>query len=218
MDRQVKMIQARVRQLMNGEVAQQLQNAGYSYRKLYGVSLVHLRQLSQEFKPSNEIAERLWFMNIREMMILATMIAERDTLTDEKLSEWADGITNIELAEQVAFNLLGKRQSSLKILEKWILHPQVFVRYAALMSIGWQYRFAGEGLSAFLQDNLSTIEALAGDNRLVRAVAHCLKMAGRFDKKFQPKVVGLARKWIASDMNHLKQAGEEILFEIEAAG
>ena len=77
-DEQLKMILRRVRKLMNGEVAAQLQSAGLKYKKLFGVSLVHLRQLSQEYQPDNELAERLWHREIRETMILATMIADRD--------------------------------------------------------------------------------------------------------------------------------------------
>jgi 3-methyladenine DNA glycosylase AlkD len=215
LDRQMKMIQIRLRQLMNGETAHQLKGFGLEYRKLYGVSLVHLRQLSQEFKPDNDLAERLWFSNIRESMILATMIAKRESITSTKLNEWTNGIRNIELAEQMSFNLLGKRPESVQIIEEWLLHPQVYVRYAALMAVGWQYRFVGNAMSALVSANLNTFEALATDSRLVRAVSHCLKMAGRFDEKLKPQVSGLARKWSETQERGLKEAGKEILYELE---
>ncbi|GAO29251.1 DNA alkylation repair protein [Geofilum rubicundum] len=144
LEEQMKLIQQRIRKLMNGEIASQLQVAGLNYPKLYGVSLVHLRQLSQGLTPSNELADRLWHRNIRETMILATMVARRDSISDEQLMQWAEGINNLELAEQIAFNLLGKREQSAGLIEAWMLHPQFYVRYAALMALGWQFRF-GDG-------------------------------------------------------------------------
>ncbi|ASB48806.1 DNA alkylation repair protein [Alkalitalea saponilacus] len=213
-DRQMKMIQIRIRQLMNGEVAGQLATAGLSYQKMYGVSLVHLRQISQQYKPCNELAERLWYRNIREMMILATMVAQRDELSDEKLNEWSESITNIELAEQMAFNLLGKRGNSDGVLEKWLLSPKLYVRYTALMAIGWQFRFVGPVLSNLVGNQIDTLDAMGHDKRIVKAVAHCLKMAGRFNTELKTPVEKLARDWVQKSEVHLKAAGEEMLFEL----
>ena len=217
-DEQLKMILRRVRKLMNGEVAAQLQSAGLKYNKLFGVSLVHLRQLSQEYQPDNELAERLWHREIRETMILATMIADRENLSKDKLMEWGSGISNLELAEQLAFNLLGKRSGSAGIIEQWMLHPQFYVRYAALMSLGWQFRFVGNELAPLVRGSLGVLEALASDGNLSKAVVHSLKMAGRFSEELRPEVRALAQKWNKSDQKHLQAAGDEISLELEMGG
>lgn len=52
---------------MNGEVASQIQRSGMEYEKLFGVSLVHLRQISQDYKPDNVLAERLWYRGVRRL-------------------------------------------------------------------------------------------------------------------------------------------------------
>ena len=82
LDEQLKLVQRRIRKLMNGEIAAQLRAAGMDYAKLYGVSLVHLRQFSQELKPGKDLADRLWHRNIRETMILATMVAPKEDFPD----------------------------------------------------------------------------------------------------------------------------------------
>lgn len=217
-DEQVRIILRRIRKLMNGEVASQIQRSGMEYEKLFGVSLVHLRQISQDYKPDNVLAERLWYRGVRETMILATIIADKERLSDEKLMEWAPAINNLELAEQMAFNLLGKRTGSAAIIEKWMLHPQFYVRYAALMALGWQFRFVGEEVVSLVEENLSTLEALADDNKLSRAVVHCLKMAGRFSESLRPGISALAGRWKQESEAHLRAAGEEILFELELSG
>lgn len=217
LERQQKKIMARLRQLMNGETSHQLQVAGLNYKKAYGVSLVHLRQLSKEYHVSNKLAERLWFRNVRETMILATLLAQPDDLTDEQIFEWTNQITNIELAEQVAFNMLGRKKEISSIVEKWMLHPVIFVRYTALMAIGWHFRFNGNSLTPLIISNLGVFDALSTDKLMVRAVAHCLKMAGRFNPDLTAHVTKLASQWSQSHDAYLQQAGFDILDEIQFA-
>lgn len=214
LDNQQKKILARIRQLMNGEVSEQLQAAGMNYKKAFGVSLVHLRQLAKDYQPDNQLAERLWFRDIRETMILATMVANAEDLTDEQLMEWAGQIINIEIAEQMAFNLLGRKKAIEAIVSQWLLHPMVYVRYTALMAIGWHFRFVGNGLSTFIASSFSTLRIMASDKILVRAVTHCLKMAGRFDPILRASVVELAQEWTRNDDPLLQRAGVDILDEV----
>ena len=216
LDEQMKSVQRRIRALMNGEVASQLAAAGINYSKLFGVSLVHLRKLSQELESNNEFADRLWHRNIRETMILATMVVQRESVSDDQLMEWAGGINNIELAEQMAFNLLGKRANSEMIIEKWMLHAEFYVRYSALMALGWQFRFRGEDALRIAKANLLTIEAMATDPSICRAVVHCLKMAGRFSEELRPVILQLVERWMKDEAIHLQRAGKDILFEIDA--
>jgi 3-methyladenine DNA glycosylase AlkD len=215
LDRQVKQIRSRIRLLMNGEVAQQLRDSGLDYPKMYGVSLIHLRKLSQELQASNALADRLWNLEFRETRILATMLAKRDELSDVLLAEWADGVSNLELAEQMAFNLLGRRPGSRTIFDTWLLDSQLYVRYAALMSVGWQFRFVGNDLAPWVKQNLPTMEGLITETKLVHPVSHCLKMAGRFDAELRPAIVHFAKGWTGSDAKVLQEAGQGILFELE---
>jgi 3-methyladenine DNA glycosylase AlkD len=215
LDRQQKKILSRIRQLMNGDTSHQLQISGMNYEKAFGVSLVHLRQLAKDFEPNNDLAERLWFRNIRETMILATMLAQPDALTDAQILEWAGQINNIELAEQVAFNLVGRRKNIVAVVENWIFHPVVYVRYTALMSIGWHFRFIGKDLSKVVGDNLSTFDALASDKTMLRSVTHCLKMAGRFNPDLVIPISKLAKRWNESNDMMLQTAGLDVLEEIK---
>jgi 3-methyladenine DNA glycosylase AlkD len=214
LDQQQKKILSRIRQLMNGETSAQLQMAGMNYQQAYGVSLVHLRQLARNYEPNNQLADRLWFRNIRETMILATMVAQAEAMTDAQILAWAEQITNIELAEQVAFNLLGRKREIGSVVEQWIFHPAVYVRYTALMAIGWHFRFNGNALSNLVNDNLLTFEALASDQVMLRAVTHCLKMAGRFNPDLTGPISRLAKKWQVSGDPYLQTAGQDVLEEI----
>lgn len=217
LDNQQKRVLARIRQLKSGEISEQLIDKGLHYKKNYGVSLVHLRNISNEFTPNNDLADRLWHMGYRETCILATMLTNPSTLQDELLNSWAKDINNIEIAEQIAFNLLGKHDISEKLLNKWLTHPQLYVQYAALMSIGWQFRFLQSKNSHLIKDNIDIIKSYAAQPSLTRAATHCLKMAGRFDTQLKTEISELAKRWKTDTNRILQQAGEEIAFELEMA-
>lgn len=217
LDLLVKRAQSRIRQLKSGEISDQLIEKGLDYKKNYGVSLVHLRNLSKEFQPNSDFADRLWHLGIRESRILATMLAPQDEIKDEMLNDWAKEISNIEIAEQIAFNLLGRRINSDELLKNWLTHTQTYTKYAALMSIGWQFRFLEVKNSQLIKSNFEIIKALSGDSILTRATAHCLKMAGRFDAELKSEIFALANHWKTDTNKLLRQAGEEILFELELA-
>ena len=72
--------------LMNGEVASQIQRSGMEYEKLFGVSLVHLRRSHRITNLTMFWPEPL-YRGVRETMILATIIADKERLSDE-----ADGM------------------------------------------------------------------------------------------------------------------------------
>ncbi|GAO29252.1 hypothetical protein [Geofilum rubicundum] len=63
---------------------------------------------------------------------------------------------------------------------------------------------------------MSTIEALATDAKICRAVVHCLKMCGRFSEDLRPSVRQLANQWMQSGEPHLKGCAKDVLFELDA--
>ncbi|MDG5799556.1 DNA alkylation repair protein [Marinilabiliaceae bacterium ANBcel2] len=218
LDCKLKMVQARIRQLMNGDTAEKINLANMRYDKVYGVSLVHLRKLADDLKRDgdglNELAERLWFMNVRETMIIASLIVRGDKLNDRDIINWSGNIFNRELAEQFAFNLLGRREDSTGIIEKLFYGEGCWVKYCALMSLGWQFRFTKDDNTQFFVDNIDLVEDFADDKLLVNAVVQLFKMAGRYGG-LKKNVEDIALRWRRSDKFELNRWGEEILFELE---
>lgn len=219
LDAVIQNIVSRIKHLKIGEVSSTLEEMGINYRLNYGVSLVHLRSLGKEFASHSSfaVADRLWHLEYRETQILATMLVDPLLIEDSQLEEWSKHIVNIEIAEQIAFNLLGKRSNSEELLERWMFSDEPYVRYAALMSIGWQYRGANNKMSLILNKNINHISDMISDPQLSRAATYCLKMAGRFDTSIREKILSVAKDFADSDDMRIKQAGEEIIFEIEMA-
>ncbi len=215
LDNQLKIIDNLIQRYKNGKTVLALKQGGLNYKKIHGVSLIHLREIAKEIAASNKLAERMWYREERETKILATMLAIGEDMLDKDLMDWAAGISNIELAEQISFNLLGKRKGSENIINKWLTHPIKYVRYAALMSIGWQFKLVGNIYFDFIREQTSTIEAMVENPFFSRAISHCLRMGMRYHPFMKPFVADLVKGWSNNSAKHIQELAKELLFELD---
>lgn len=107
-DRIIKEILKKIRLSMNGIVSEQMTNRGIIYKKNYGVSVPRLREISTLYPKNHDVAQRLWSLEIRETMILATLLEPHDKLTYKEALLWINSFHQMELVEQTIMNLFSK--------------------------------------------------------------------------------------------------------------
>lgn len=105
LDRQISQIKRQIRLSMDGIIADSMTSYGITYKKNYGVSINRIREIAKSFEKNHDLAQRLWLLNIRETMILATLLQPINTFTYELASQWLSKCDNIELIEQSCMNL-----------------------------------------------------------------------------------------------------------------
>ena len=105
---QIDSILKSLNKLMDGDVSYQMKQKGLEYKLNYGASILWLRQLSKKYIGNNELANRLWHREIRETMILATLIIDPQTGSDHIIKEWLQMIPTNEIAEQLGANTIWK--------------------------------------------------------------------------------------------------------------
>ena len=115
-ENQIKSIRRAIYLSMNGICAENIDNSGLEYKQNFGVAWTRLVEIAQNYTPNYTLAYRLWLLPIRETKLLATLLCPPAELTAERLAEWTDGITTIELAEIFAFALLRKTTLTEQIL------------------------------------------------------------------------------------------------------
>lgn len=111
-------IHARFRQLRNGEITDNLYAQGISYKLAWGLESYRLREIAQDFVPSQELAEALWNEEIRESKMLATRLYPTDCITKETAIAWVKEAKYAELADQICMNMLAKMRSAQQIAEE----------------------------------------------------------------------------------------------------
>ena len=104
---QLASIRAALRTRMDGSVAQSMRESGLDYRYNWGWTRGYLLELAAQYQPSRELAEALGESAVRELLILSTMLFPREELTEQDVEAFLEKVTNVELQEQLAFNLLA---------------------------------------------------------------------------------------------------------------
>ena len=104
-EEKVKEIKQQFRQMMDGATAQSMRDKGLSYKLNWGATLPRLREMADEIGKDYHLAIALWKEDVRECKILSTMIMPPEEMLPEVADIWMEQTTNIEIAEQAAFNL-----------------------------------------------------------------------------------------------------------------
>ena len=105
LDRQINHIKRQIRLSMDGIIADSMKAHGINYKKNYGVSITRLRDIAKGYDKSHDLAQRLWLLEIRETMILASLLQPAETFAPKLAADWSNKCNNIELIEQVCMNL-----------------------------------------------------------------------------------------------------------------
>jgi hypothetical protein len=106
MNDRIKEIKQSFRLMMDGAVAQSMRDKGLGYHLNWGVTLPRLREKADAIGKDYDLAIALWKENVRECKILATMIMPPDKILPEVVDIWMEQTETVEIAEQLAFNLM----------------------------------------------------------------------------------------------------------------
>lgn len=108
LDAQISEIRRKIRLSMNGIVSEQMKHMGALYKMNYGVSIPRIKEIASQYQLNHDLAQRLWTLQIRETMIMATLLQPIDKFTPEIAQNWIRGFNQIEIVEQTCHNLLSK--------------------------------------------------------------------------------------------------------------
>lgn len=112
--------------------SESMKKFGYTYKLNYGVSIVTLKHLSNSIPRSHKLAMELWKTEIREAMILATMIANPNEIKKKEVRVWSESFTNPELVEQACSNLLYRIPFWNELVEEWLVSEKELLVKAGL--------------------------------------------------------------------------------------
>jgi Predicted DNA alkylation repair enzyme len=107
-DTQIAGIKRTIRLSMNGIVADEMAKKGIVYKKNYGVNIPRIKEIAKSYQANHDLAQRLWLLQIRETMILATLLEPVDKFDKSTASEWVKSFNQVEIIEQCCMNLFCK--------------------------------------------------------------------------------------------------------------
>lgn len=101
---------------MNGVVADQMKQKGLSYRINYGVGQLHLKQIAATLEPDSQLSQALWDEQIRETMILATMLMPVEHYQWSQCQQWLCEIQTVEISDYFSMHLLSRHPLAIEWL------------------------------------------------------------------------------------------------------
>ncbi|MFB6340596.1 DNA alkylation repair protein [Saccharicrinis sp. FJH62] len=137
-EKDLKLVLNQINLHKNGTVSQSMKDAGLNYRVNFGVSVVDLRKIAKQYAYNNTLAKLLWEKGWRESYILATLIADPETIDIETLTKWMNEILTTELSEQLGNNLIASLPYS-SILKDLLNSGNNLMRIAAYKALSKQF-------------------------------------------------------------------------------
>ncbi len=128
LDLQIAEIRRKIRLSMNGIVSDQMFQNGIFYKKNYGVDIPRIKEITKSYIPNHDLAQRLWNLQIRETMIMATLLEPLEKFSEEMAQNWVKTFNQIEIVEQAGMNLFSKLPFATTLSIKWVNSPEIWIQ------------------------------------------------------------------------------------------
>jgi len=182
LDTQISEIKKTIRLSMNGIVSDQMTQSGIIYKKNYGVTIPRIKEIASRYAPNHDLAQRLWMFNIRETMIMATLLEPTAKFTPELAETWAQSFNQIEIIEQTNMNLFSKLPFAAAMAAKWIQSGSIWLQITGFILAA---RIAGK----FNQNEITAVVkkgielSNTDDLHLYKSIGLCLSRFCRKDRE-----------------------------------
>ncbi|MCT4645423.1 MAG: DNA alkylation repair protein [Carboxylicivirga sp.] len=199
---------------MNGAATAQMEEGGIKYRLNYGVAIPHIKQLAKRIPVSFELAERMWFQEIRETMLLAALIVPAEEMSVVRCNEWCELITNKDLVERTAMFLWSRLPVIKEVLPVWLNSKNKFFKATAYYTTG---RMVQNGSCKQVFSNRELLDALDTMDDLF--VSRALSFALRMNMRSNPKELNEVKEFIdqlnSKGNTNTKLIAEELISEMD---
>lgn len=114
---QVNKIKRIIRGSMNGITVESMQEKGICYKENFGVALPRLREIASQYEPNMQLATQLWFLEIRESMIIGSLLVPHNEMDTKTAITWCEKIPTHELSEITAMTLFCRLPNTNQFIE-----------------------------------------------------------------------------------------------------
>jgi len=177
----------------------------------YGVKLETLRGMAKEIGKNHELALELWGSGIHDARILACLIGNPKTSTNEQIDEWANDFDSWDVCDACCTHLFQNLPFAYEKAIEWSLNDSDFIKRAgfslmARLAVS-DKKASNEKLSQFLP--IIIREAIDDRNYVKKAVNWALRQIGKRNLHLNTLALQTAAqiqnmgtksaKWIASN-------------------
>ena len=200
----------------SGEVADAMIQQGILYKLNWGVSILDLRELAQNYSKDHLLALKLWNKQWRETMILATLLDQPEAVSEEQMDFWTKSFENTEIAEQASTNLWVKSPFAfIKALE-WCRGKKHLVRFTGIHLMGRLAIADKKAIDEMFEPFFEELPTLAKDEKLFTPIYRAVIALGTRSKYLNEQCIELAKTFQQSEAENAMRLGEQLHDELSS--
>jgi 3-methyladenine DNA glycosylase AlkD len=184
--------------------------------KPLGVSIPFLRSLAREIGVDHPLALRLWRSGVHEARILASFVADPETMTDADMERWVGSIDSWDLCDQCCGTVFLSSPVAYRKCRTWSRDEREYVKRAgfALMARLAVHDKSADDVVFRSMFPLIVRGAYDGRNFVRKAVNWALRQIGKRNRKLNNAAVKIARGLSVSKDASARWVGRDALREL----
>lgn len=126
-------IMKKLKSLANPKNIKEMVRFGINPKNTFGVSIPDLRALAKKIKKNHALAQQLWNSGIHEAKIFASMIDDKEQVTEKQMDTWIKDFDSWDVCDQVCMNLFAKTLIAWKKASEWTAYEKEFEKRAGFV-------------------------------------------------------------------------------------
>lgn len=191
---------------------------GITPEKTYAVRIPELRRIAKVAGKNHQLALELWEADYRETRILACMIEDPKTMTEEQMNKWASEFDYWEICDQCCMKLFRMTPFAYKKIFEWSQREEEFAKRAAFTLIAVLAVHDKDAADGKFEQLFPIIIRESTDyrNYVKKAVNWALRHIGKRNLKLNRKAIEIAKQIDKMDSKSAKWIAKDALRELES--
>jgi 3-methyladenine DNA glycosylase AlkD len=195
-----------------------LQKYGINVEDIYGVKLPDIRAFAKKIGKDHKLAQELWILHNRETMILATLIEDKEMVTETQIDEWVSQFNSWEICDQCCINLIVNLSYAHRKAMEWSERHEEFVKRAGFSLMAVIAVHDKKSNDSAFYPFLDQIKKHATDERnfVKKSVNWALRQIGKRNKSLNEKTINLAQEILKLDSKAARWNAKDAIKELES--
>lgn len=181
-----------------------------------GVGVPDIRAIARRAGRDTDLARDLWASGIHEARILATLVADPETLDDVVMGSWAADLSSWDLCDFAA-DLFSRTSRARTTIRAWARSPEGSVKRCAFSMIARRAVWAKDASDREFLGYLPAIHRAAADerNEVKKGVSWALRQIGKRNRSLRTAAVAEARRIAELDGRAARWIARDVIRELE---
>ncbi len=191
--------------------------AGINTSNALGIPVPDLRRLAKEIGKDHGLALELWASDLHEAKLLAPLIDEADSVTEDQMERWAADFHSWDVCDQCCSNLFDRTGHCQKKIREWVGSDKEFVRRAGFVLMATSAVHDKKAPDERFVQYLPLVKKYSYDSRnfVKKGINWALRQIGKRNIRLHGKALKVAKELMASDDKTKRWVGSVAVKELE---